>query len=127
MSEISDVLTRYAQAWAAGDLAGLRACYHPDLTLHYFGANPLSGDHVGLEASLTALAEVSRRTQRQLIEIVDVLPGERRGAVIVRERMGRGDETFEIERVLTYTVRDGLLHECWGYDQDQALIDRLLA
>jgi ketosteroid isomerase-like protein len=69
------VAERYAKAWLAGDLTALRACYHPDFTLHYFGDHPLSGDHVGLAAALATLAEVSRRTRRKLVRIVDVTAG----------------------------------------------------
>src|SRR3954468_18682758 len=36
-------VTRYANAWLAGDRATLTACYHEDFTLHYFGSNPLAG------------------------------------------------------------------------------------
>jgi hypothetical protein len=28
--------------------------------------------------------------------------------------------------LLVYAVRDGLLSECWVYDQDQALVDAFL-
>lgn len=128
MNETNDVVARYAAAWKAGDLAGVRACYHPDLVLHYAGGNPLSGDHVGLEASLKALAEVGRRANRRLLEIVAVLTGDGdRAALIVREHFVRGDLSAEVERVLTYRIADGRLRECWVYDADQDLIDRFLA
>jgi ketosteroid isomerase-like protein len=71
---------RYADAWKAGDLAGIFACYHEDFTLHYGGANPLSGVHAGKAAALQVLAEVSRRTNRKLEEIVDVGAGD--GALV---------------------------------------------
>src|SRR6185295_810569 len=105
---------RYASAWLAGDRAALAACYHDDFTLHYFGRNPLAGDHAGKAAALGILAEVTRRTNRKLLATVDVMAGSERGALLVRER-------FE-----AYTVRDGLLSECWVYDQDQALVDTFL-
>ena len=62
-------------AWLAGDRAALAACYHDDFTLHYFGRNPLAGDHGGKPAALAILAEVTRRTNRQLLAIVDVMAG----------------------------------------------------
>ena len=40
--------------------------------------------------------------------------------------LGRISKTAEIERLLVYAVRDGLLWECWVYDQDQALVDAFL-
>ena len=123
-SEIRAAVERYAAAWKAGDLAAIAACYHEGFTLHYFGANALSGDHVGKAAALATLGEFSRRTRRRLVEIVAVTAGPERGAVIAREALG--PQGLEMERVLVYAVEDGLLKDCWVYDQDQALIDRLV-
>jgi ketosteroid isomerase-like protein len=124
---IREAVSRYAAAWLAGDRAGVAASYHEDFTLHYFGGNPLAGVHPGKKASLAVLAEVTRRTNRKLLGIVDVMAGPERGALLVRERFTRDGKTAEIERLLVYTVCDGLLRECWVYDQDQALVDWFLA
>ena len=120
-------VTRYARAWLAGDRAALAACYHDDFTLHYFGRNPLAGDHRGKMASLAILAEVTRRTNRKLLGIVDIMAGPERGALLVRERFERDGNVAEFERLLVYAVRDGLLWECWVWDQDQAAVDAYLA
>jgi ketosteroid isomerase-like protein len=123
-AEIRETLVRYAAAWTAGDMAAIVACYHDDFTLHYAGCNPLSGDHVGKVAALTTLGEFGRRTSRQLIGIVDVMAGCERGAIVARERLVVDGAPVEVERLLVYAVKDRLLHECWIYDADQALIDR---
>jgi ketosteroid isomerase-like protein len=120
-------VTRYARAWLAGDRAALAACYHDDFTLHYSGHNPLAGDHRGKAASLAILAEVTRRTNRKLLGIVDIMAGPERGALLVRERFERDGKVAEFERLLVYAVRDGLLWKCWVWDQDQAAIDAYLA
>jgi len=120
-------VSRYASAWLAGDRAALAACYHEDFTLHYFGRNPLAGDHRGKMASLAILAEVTRRTNRKLLAVIDIMAGPERGALLVRERFERDGKIAELERLLVYAVRDGLLGECWVYDQDQALVDAFLA
>jgi ketosteroid isomerase-like protein len=120
-------ITRYASAWLAGDRAALAACYHDDFTLHYFGRNPLAGDHEGKAVALGVLAEVTRRTNRRLLAIVDVMAGPERGALLVRERFERDGKAAEVERLLVYAVRDGLLSACWVYDQDQAAVDAFLA
>ncbi|KGB54416.1 Ketosteroid isomerase-related protein [Sphingopyxis sp. LC81] len=124
--EVRRVLEAYAAAWKSGDLAAIAALYHDDFTLHYGGANALSGVHAGKVAALAVLADFSRRTGRRLLDIVDVMAGPRRGAIVARERLGLGDAAVEVERLLVYTVADGLLRECWVYDADQALIDRLI-
>ncbi len=91
-------MSRYAAAWLAGDRAGVVASYHDDFTLHYFGGNPLAGVHRGKLAALAILAEVTRRTNRKLLGIVDVMAGPERGAVLVRERFSRDGRTAEVER-----------------------------
>ena len=124
--DIRSAVEHYAAAWSSGDFAATVACYHEDFTLRYFGRNALSGDHVGKTASLATLAEFSRRTGRRLLSVVATLAGADRGAVIAREVFLRDGEAVEVERVLIYAVRDGLLRECWVYDQDQALIDAII-
>jgi uncharacterized protein len=121
------VVTRYCAAWRSGDLQTLLDCYHEHFTLHYFGRNPLAGDHVGKAAALKALGEVTRRTNRKLLAIVDVMAGPHRATVIARERFEKGGLSAELDRVLVYAIKDGKLAECWVYDSDQALVDQFLA
>jgi len=125
-TEIRDAVERYAKAWAAGDLAAIFACYGDGFTLHYGGSNALTGDHVGKAKALATLAEFSMRTARTLVRIVDVMAGAERGVVIAREALGPEGARVEVERTLVYRVEGGLFAECWVYDQDQALIDRLV-
>ena len=124
---VREAVLRYAAAWQAGDRAGVVASYHADFTLHYFGGNALAGVHRGKQAALAILAEVARRTNRKLLGIVDVMAGPERGGLLVRERFNREGRSAEVERLLVYSVRDGLLWHCWVYDQDQALVDSFLA
>jgi len=123
-AEIRTAIERYAAAWTSGDRAAIAACYHDDFTLHYFGRHALSGDHVGKARALEALVEFTRRTKRQLVQIVATLAGSNRGAIVVREALG--PKRIEVERVLVYSVAGGRLRECWVYDQDQEAIDELV-
>lgn len=118
---ISTVLNRYADAWVAGDLAGIIDAYHDDFVLHYFGTSPLAGSHVGKAAALAILAEATARTNRELVSVVDVLAGAQLGALVVVERLG----TREVRRVLLYRTEDDRLRECWLYDEDQPFVDQL--
>ena len=120
-------VTRYARAWLAGDRAAIAACYHDEFTLNYAGQNPLAGTHRGKAAALAILAEVTRRANRKLLDIDDVMAGPKRGAILARELFSKNGRTAELERLLVYTVRDGLLSECWVYDRDQAAVDAFFA
>lgn len=123
---ILTVLSGYAQAWSDGNLAAIMAAYHDDFVLHYFGDNALAGTHAGKAAALGVLGDFSRRTNRKLVEIVSVMAGDTRGAIIAREQLGPDDARIEVERVLVYRVAEGKLAECWVYDAGQAAIDRLI-
>jgi uncharacterized protein len=122
-----EAVKRYVAAWRAADRAALQDCYHEEFTLHYFGRNPLAGDHVGKTAALKVLAEVSRRTNRKLLDIIDVMAGANRALIIAREAFERGPLRSELDRVLVYSVKDSKLHHCWVYDGDQSLVDQFLA
>lgn len=122
---IDQVLRRYADAWTAGDLTAVLDAYHPDFTLHYFGASPLAGTHEGRDAALKVLSEATARTNRVLVEVVDVLGGADLGALVVLERLGPDDDAREVRRVLLYRTQHDKLLECWLYDEDQAFVDRL--
>jgi uncharacterized protein len=124
--EIKAVLRAYARAWTAGDLGALVALYDDEVVLHWSGRHGLAGSHAGKPAALTALAEMALRTNRELVEVVDILAGETRGAIIAHERLGHGAARVVVERTLVYRVGGGRILECWVRESDQALIDMLV-
>ena len=125
--QVRQVITRYATAWAAGDFPTVRDCYHDQFTLYYGGNNPLSGVHKGKAACLAVLEEFRKRTRRKLISVDHIMAGPQRGGVLVREQFSHDGKTTDVQRLLVYSILEDRLHECWVYDQDQALIDRLLS
>ncbi|MGE0769366.1 MAG: nuclear transport factor 2 family protein [Hyphomicrobiaceae bacterium] len=126
MRDVQTAIDRYAAAWLSGDMQAITACYHNEFTLHYFGNNALSGDHIGKERALVALAAFGQRTRRRLLAIQAKMYGPERGAILAREALRRGAEIVEVDRLLVYAVADGLLRECWIFDQDQRLIDEVV-
>jgi hypothetical protein len=118
------VLEAYVRAWRSGDLDGLLGAYADDVVFHYFGTTDLAGAHVGKAAAVEAMVTVSTRAQRELLEVVDVLVGDELGALVVRERLVRGEDEADVRRVLVYRVEGEQIVECWLHDEDQALIDR---
>ncbi len=121
-----EVVQRYCDAWVRGDAATLVGLYADDIVLHYFGRNPLSGDHRGKPAALAALARISALTKRGTPEIHDVLSSDSHAAILARESWMDGGTPVAMERILLYHVRDGKLAECWIYDADQRTVDAIL-
>jgi uncharacterized protein len=126
-NEIYIVVKRYADAWAANDMKSIVDCYHDEVVFHYFGQNPLAGTHRGKPACLAVLKQVREKTNRKLLSIRDVLVGEVFGVIVAVEQFQDNGRAVQLERLLRYTVRDGKLSECWIYDQDQRVVDSLLA
>ncbi len=122
--ETAAVLRSYADGWWAKD-SDLFDHYADDAVFHYSGGTDLAGTHVGKEACLTAMITARIRAQSELLEVMDVMAGDRFGALVVRERLERDGEAHEITRVLRFRVGDGQIQECWLLDEDQALIDHL--
>jgi uncharacterized protein len=119
------VAERYCEAWSRGDLAAVVECYDDGFVLHYFGASPYAGDHVGRDAALAVLAAVSSEAVRELLGIDEILASDGGAVVVARERLTRDGESHEVRRLLRYRIADGRFTECWLYDEDQRLIDRL--
>ena len=117
-------LQAFAEAWKAGDIARVIDTYSNDFVLHYFGETDLAGTYEGKAASVGAMMAVSGRAKRTLIDIVDVLAGAEMGAVVVRERLSKGTDESDVQRVILYRVADNKIIESWLHDQDQRLVDR---
>ena len=127
MTSHGDIVRAYTEAWLAGDIDTVLDLYHPDLVLHYGGANPFAGDHVGKDAAITVLLAVQERTQRVPVQVLDIMESDIHAAAWVRERWIVDGAPLELERLLVYRTADDMLAECWLYDQDQALVDRVLS
>jgi uncharacterized protein len=83
--------------------------------------------HRGKAECLAVLKLVKLKTNRQLLEIKDVTAGQNFGAIIATERFEYHGKSVELERILRYRVSDDKLVECWIHDQDQELINEILA
>lgn len=119
------VLRRYADAWRQGDLDTLLDCYDDGFTLHNGGASRFAGTHVGKDAAVGAMAELSTIAPRELVAIDHVLVDDDGGALVVTETLRRDDADHTMQRLLRYRVAGGRLVECWLYESDQALVDHL--
>jgi ketosteroid isomerase-like protein len=117
------VAERYAAAWLAGDLDGIISCYADDFTLHYFGDNPFTGDHVGRDAALDTLLKVGAKAPRTLESIDEILAGPDAAVIVATERITAGDTEHQIRRVLRYRIEGSRFSECWLYEESQSIID----
>lgn len=116
----------YAEHWRTGRSALNLARYHDDFVLHYAGAHRLSGTFRGKAVALVAMRSFGEATGRKLVEIVETMAGETYASIIAREQFHAAPGAPILRRVAVYRVVDDWLHECWVYDDDQAIVDRLI-
>lgn len=118
------VITGYTKAWRDGDFEALCGWYAEDFTLHYFGNNRFSGDHVGKQACIDVLVATAQAAPRRLIEVEQVLPGPGAAVLVVCEEIETSSGPVQVRRVLRYRVAAGRLAECWLYEEHQGVIDQ---
>ena len=119
------VAQRYATAWLGDDLDGIFGCYADTMSLHYFGNNPFTGDHVGRDAAVATLLATGALAPRRLVSVDDILAGPGTAVLVTSEELTEGDTIHRIRRVLRFAISGDQLTDCWLYEEDQALVDRL--
>jgi hypothetical protein len=118
------LMDRYVDAWTRGDRDAVAACYADDLVFHHLHAGPLTtvtrskDDFFGIVEAIYEAAPGA-----EIVEVHDVLVGDRHAVGLVRERFANGDDEVSTDRVVVYGLRDGLIAEIWTYDDDQPAID----
>ncbi len=124
-----DIVQTYCDAWMAADAVAILTCYHDDLTLDWFGTHHLAGTHTGMQASLDALLNLQAATNREPVEVEQILSGPDSVIAVVRERWTSPtdpSQVLEHQRALEFTVADGKLRTCRIYETAQAEIDEWL-
>ncbi len=87
---------------------------------HIFGRKtPLAGDwkgKFGVTEFFRDLVEMTEGTFR--LELRDVVAGEDRSVAFVHERSRRNNETYEMDTVHVWRIRDRKFTEYWRYSPD---------
>jgi uncharacterized protein len=121
-------MDRYFDAWKRGDRETLAGCYADDLVMHHLQAGPATAETHGREAFFELIAKIYLAAPgAEILEVHDVLVGERHAVGLVRERLSNGEDEVFTNRVVVYGLRDGRIAEIWTYDDDQSAIIRFFA
>jgi ketosteroid isomerase-like protein len=125
-----DVMTAYLSAARAKDWEAAFGLFADDLVIHIPGRSPFAGDHRGKQAAIDYISAIRERYGDAGIEldIVDMLAGEERFMLLVRERFQDDDgRTITIRRANVYRVAGGRIAEISIYEADQYVVDEELA
>jgi uncharacterized protein len=124
-----DVMRRYLAAMRGGDRETGYGFYAEDVVFHIPGRSRFAGTHRGREAAVRYIEGAIALSHRGNVELelVEMLAGEERVALIVRERFDRDDGVVEIRRCNVYRLRGEEIVEVWIFEADQYEVDALLA
>ena len=126
---LADFMGRYLECARSGDWERAFGFFADDIVLHVPGRSAHAGELRGKDAARayleTALAHA--RESKVEVELVEMLLGQERVALIVKERFPLADRVLEIQRANVYRVRDEKIEEVWIFEANQYEVDEMFA
>jgi uncharacterized protein len=119
---------RIFEAFERRDGLALRECFAEDAVWRVAGRSRLAGEHRGRRAIirfLGSLPRLSDGTYRS--ELIDVLESADRAVVLYRARGVRDGVELDIDQLLLFTIRDGVVVAIDAYPSDPIAFDAFWA
>jgi len=126
-TEAEAVVRPYLEAARAGDWETAYGFFAEDVVFRIPGRSRFAGEHRGRDRA-RAYIEQARAIVHACdvrVELVDLLAGRDRVALLVDEHFGLGDREVTIRRANVYRVAGGRIVEIWIYEGDQYEVDAL--
>jgi uncharacterized protein len=124
-----ELMTDYLAAAKRGDWDTAFGFLADDLILHIPGRSAFAGRRLGKQAAVEYIETIRARYPHDAIELelVDMLAGEERVVLLVRERFHGAGPPVEIRRANVYRVKDDKIVEVSIFEADQYVVDELLS
>jgi ketosteroid isomerase-like protein len=122
-------IEQYVAAARSGDWDAAFAFYAADVRFRIPGRSSFAGDHSGRDRAIAYIEHARALSDAEdvEVEVVDVLAGRERVALLVHERFHRASGTVDIRRANVYRVRDGQIVEVQIFEADQDAVDALFS
>ena len=114
------------EAFSRRDMDSLRTFWADDIVYHVPGANPIAGDHKGLDGVLALFAKLVEMNVR-IVEVHDVLASDDHVVALVRGTAIRQGKELSLNQANIYHVRDGKIKEAWLLPTDQRVFDEFFS
>lgn len=115
------------EAFAKGDVETMAASIADDATWHVPGSNRFSGDFKGRAAVLGRFQQMGAAgLSTSIDEIHDVVGGDEHVVSLVKLSVSSGEASASANAVWIMHVKDGMLHDFWGINDNQPEIDRVI-
>jgi len=122
-----ELMTAYLDAARRDDWDTAFGYFAEDIVMRVPGRSRLAGDRHGKQAAVDYIQTMREhyREGRIELELVDMLEGDERVALLVVERFHRDGETVEIRRANVYRVENDAIVEITIFEADQYAVDDL--
>lgn len=127
-AESEAVVRRIFAAFAEKQGMALRGLFAEDAVWRVPGRSTMAGEYRGRERIFRFLARLPKETDGTYgSELVDVLASDDRAAALYRARGTRRGRTLELDQVLLFTIRDGLVAEVLALPSDPDVFEEFWA
>lgn len=122
------LVRRIMEAFANKEGFALRDCFAEDATWHVPGDGVMSGTYRGRGEIFRFLAQLPKLTNGTYRStFVDALASDERGAGLYRAQGEREGRTIDIDQLLLFTIREGLVAEVLAVPIDPAAFEAFWA
>ncbi|MFP6663455.1 MAG: nuclear transport factor 2 family protein [Deltaproteobacteria bacterium] len=114
------------QAWEAvstADVDSLARVSTAAITWHASGHSARSGDHRGRRAVIDYLASLGDDVDSLSLDLIDVLTGDHRTALLVRLQGAREGKDLDAQIFVLLRLENRKIAEVWSIPDDQQLVD----
>ena len=122
------LVRRIMEAFASKEGFALRDCFAEDAVWHVPGEGVMAGTYRGRTEIFRFLARLPKLTDGTYrSRLIDVLASEERGAGLYRAMGEREGRTIDIDQLLLFTIRHGVVTEVLALPSDPAAFERFWA
>ena len=122
------LVRRIMKAFAEKEGFALRDCFAEDAVWHVPGSGVMSGTYRGRTEIFRFLARLPKLTNGTYRStFIDALASAERGAGLYRARGEREGRSIDIDQLLLFTIRDGLVTEVLALPSDPLAFDAFWA
>jgi ketosteroid isomerase-like protein len=115
------------EAFVAGDLETLVGLFADDLVWHAPGTNRFSGKFVGKQEWLERTGRMREAGIELTFDVHDVVANDEHVVALVEVHLeNAARQRYDGPQVQVMHVRDGIVREFWGMNQDQAAADLIM-
>ena len=126
--ENADRIRQGYDAFNRGDVPALVDLFADDVVWHFPGASKLGGEHVGRDATLTALGGYGEASGGTLqANLIDIMASSDHVAGVANDTATKAGRTLDVRSTVVFAMRDGKVTEAWQYIDDVDALDAFLA